>query len=551
MQGSTKTEIAVSEPSSIAHADVLHSSPVSLTRFSDRQLLFGISAVLFVLSAWPIALTEVPPYQDLPNHLATVVVMENPAQYPQLAFNGFFKTNAALFAWLYFVGKLTGLKLGARLFALIVLGANAYVFPRFVLALTGSRKRMVVASLFMWPMIHNWFVSTGMLDFALAIPLSLAMLVALERQRRSPSHANSLVITGLGTLTWYAHVFPLLVVHMLVLIEVLVRAVKKERSAWAEVRALALPLLPVTGLVLVSIYGQLHEAGGPNSAGVDYGVSLPAWDLVYNVWAEWMYGFSKLSLTSLVPCLVLAWLAVSRRNESPPFFSPLALAAVALLYTFSPYIITNWFHVNSRLIPYVWMGLLLRVPETLPRRVATALGACAVLYSAGLGVDFIRLERERREFIAGASSIPEGARLLPLLFRHKDTSDNTRNLLHYWGYYVTEKHTAAPLLFAHSRSFPVTYRSPPPQRLNHLVLERFAWSNRTPQDVCAKLRTADIVSNDCEASFRTVWRDFWLDAAPLYDHILLWDATPEARASIPPEYTPIFEQARLTIYARH
>jgi hypothetical protein len=29
-------------------------------------------------------------------------------------------------------------------------------------------------------------------------------------------------------------------------------------------------------------------------------------------------------------------------------------------------------------------------------------------------------------------------------------SDNTRSLLHDWGYYVTEKHTSAPLLFAHS-----------------------------------------------------------------------------------------------------
>ena len=53
--------------------------------------------------------------------------------------------------------------------------------------LTGSRKRMLVASLFMWPMVHNWFVSMGMLDFALAVPLSLGLLLAIDRQRRAPA----------------------------------------------------------------------------------------------------------------------------------------------------------------------------------------------------------------------------------------------------------------------------------------------------------------------------------------------------------------------------
>ena len=47
----------------------------------------------------PLALTEVPPYQDLPNHLAAVTVIQNPDLYPEFVFNGFFKTNAALFTF--------------------------------------------------------------------------------------------------------------------------------------------------------------------------------------------------------------------------------------------------------------------------------------------------------------------------------------------------------------------------------------------------------------------------------------------------------------------
>ena len=70
--------------------------------------------------------------------------------------------------------------------------------------------------------------------------------------------------------------------------------------------------------------------------------------------------------------------------------------------------------------------------------------------------------------------VPEGATLLPLVFRSKGTSENTRSLLHAWGYYVVEKQTSAPLLFAHSRSFALMYREPPDTQFNHLVLESFA-----------------------------------------------------------------------------
>ena len=518
-----------------------------LSRLTDGQLALVASGVLLLLGAWPLALTDIPPYQDLPNHLATVVVIENAARYPEFVFNGFWKTNAAFFVWLIFVGKVTGLHVAARLFALLVLGANAFVFPRFVLAFTGSRKRMVVASLLMWPMIHNWFVSTGMLDFALAIPLSLAMLVAVLRQRRTPSVANGLLVTGLGALTWYAHVFPLLVVHMLLGIEALVRAFRKEAIT---TRAVVLPILPVTLLVLSSLYSQLLDKVGPMSGSVDYTTMLPVWELAYNAWAEWMYGFSKLEVTSIVPCLVLVWIGVSRRKESPPIFSKYAVLALTLLYCFSPYIVTNWFHVNSRLIPYIWMGLLLRVPETLPRKLVGLLGLSAVLYSAGMGADFVRLDRERHEFTAGIPFVPDGARLLPLIFRHKGTSDNTRSLLHYWGYYVTEKHTSAPLLFAHSHSFPVIYSKPPPVRFNHLVLEGFAANATDPTSLCERLLKGNVVENDCDAAFRAMWGGFWAEATPLYDHVLVWDGTPEARALIPSAYIPVFERDRLTIYER-
>jgi hypothetical protein len=513
--------------------------------FSDDHLALLVSAALFVIGAWPLALTDVPPYQDLPNHFAAATVIDHPGRYPEFVFNGFFKTNAALFAWLYVVGQAVGVKLAARLFALLVLAANAFVLPRFVLALTGSRKRMLIASMFAWPMVHNWFVSMGMLDFALAVPLSLGLLLAIDRQRRSPCAWNALLVTGLGALTWYAHVFPLLVVQLLVLVEAARCPSWKERVG--ALRSMAVPLLPVIVLVGLSVFDQLRDNVGSISTVVQQGKMVPPWELAYNLWAEWFWGFTKLSITSIVPCLLLAYYGLGRRRESPVFFSPIAVVALGVLFCLAPYRITNWYHVNSRLIPFLWVALLLRVPDCLPKRVMAVLGVSAVLYSAGMGADFIRLDDDRERFTAGVASVPEGAKLLPLVFRHKGASDNTRSLLHAWGFYVTDKYTSAPLLFAHSRSFAVMYSTPPPVRFNDLVLENFAATMITSAKFCESTR---VVTNDCLGEYRARWAEFWQDATPRYDHVLLWEPSDEALQLVPIDYGITFRQGGLVIMER-
>lgn len=517
-------------------------------RLSSTQLAWALSGVLFVVSAWPLCLVEVPPYQDLPNHLAAVTVIQNPAQYPEFVFNGFFKTNAALFVWLHFVGKAVGLAMAARLFTALALAVNAVALPRVVLELTGNRAKMIVASLFAWPMVHNWFVSKGMLDFAVAVPLSLFVLAGLARLERAPSRKVAAFVALTAAVTWYTHVFPLLVVGMLVALHAAQRATWAAR--WLTVRRLSAPLVPALLLGAYSVREHMFEQAGPMTAWVDYHRLLPTWELLYNFWAEWFWGFTRLSATSLVPCVLLVFYGLTRRRESPPFFSPLSMLALAMLYMVLPYVVTNWFHVNSRLLPFICVALLLRVPERLPRAVSGVLALSAVLYSAGMGADFVRLERDRREFTAAMDHVPEGARLLPLVFSSKKTSENTASLLHAWGFYVVEKHASAPLLFAHSRSFPVMYREPPPPRFNHLVLEGFAPSMARPSTVCTSITRGNIVLDDCAEPFRAQWSHFWADAEPRFDHVLMWDATPEALALVPKTYELRFQNGSLALLVR-
>jgi hypothetical protein len=515
-------------------------------RLDDARLALLLGAALFVLAAWPLALVKVPPLQDLPNHLATATVLLHPDRYPEYAFNGFFKTNGALFAFLYVVGKRTGVEVAARLFVLLVLAVTAFTLPRFVLETTGSRARMVASTAFAWPFVHNWFVSMGMLDFALGVPLSCLVLVLLARQARAWSWGRAAGIALLALATWYAHVFALMVVHLLVGIHALTRASRSERR-----RALRLfvPLLPGTALVLVSLYEHATEPTGKMHGFVSHAMPLPTWEIAYNLWAEWLWGFTGLEISSFVVAVGLAFFALRRWREGPSFFGPCALFALAAFYVLLPHIATNWFHVSSRVLPYLWLAALVRVPERLDRRLVGLLGLSAALYSVGLGVDYLRLDADRAAFTAGIDAVPEGARLLPLLFRRQRTSENTRSLLHAWGFYVAAKQTAAPLLFAHSRSFPLRYREPPPPRFNHLVLETFAPDMRSPEWMCGTLRNGGIVV-DCPAAYHEAWVEFWRDARPRYDWLLLWDASPEALAEVPEAYHVVVRREPLLILER-
>jgi len=58
---------------------------------------------------------------------------------------------------------------------------------------------------------------------------------------------------------------------------------------------------------------------------------------------------------------------------SRPPSSPLAFAVLGGLFLFLPYITTNWFHVNSRVMAYLWIrGVFCRLPDQLDVRLLQA-----------------------------------------------------------------------------------------------------------------------------------------------------------------------------------
>lgn len=519
-----------------------------LERLDDDKLALLVSGALFVLCAWPLALTEVPPYQDLANHLAASAIAERPQEYPEVVFNGFLKTNAALYLWDHVVGALVGKLAAARLFAAIVLAANALVFPR-VLLVFGDRKKLVVGSFFLAPMVHHWCICLGLLDFALGLPIALLVLVLLEKQRRMPAAARAVLIAVTSVAAWYAHIIPLLMLHLLLFIELVVTARRSRTEAKALFTRALVFVLPGSMLAAFSIVGQLTTPA-PVKMRLVENVFLAPWDLAYNLWAEWFYAFTWLSISTLVPCIALAVLAFRRRAERIPFFEPPAFLTFAALYMFVPYIASYWAYANTRIAAFLWMAALVRVPRELPRWALATLGVCTVAYSVSLGVDYVRLEHDRQEFIAGIPYVREHAKLLPLVLTANGTSQNTRNMTHLWGYYVLAKQTSAPLVFASSRLYGVTYRELAHPQLQHVDLGVFSVRMRDKRAICKLVEPAGVRVGDCEETWRDIWREFWRLMEPRFDHVLLWDPTPDVEALVPSSFKVVFRQGKLVILAK-
>jgi hypothetical protein len=515
-----------------------------LASISDARLTLLIALLLFVLAAWPLLLVDLPPFQDLPNHVATAHIIAHPDLYPEYIFNGFFKANSLLTLWSYALGS-HGLFGAARVFTAIVLATSALALPLFVLHFAG-RRCLLVAILFVWPLVHGFFVSMGMLNFALAFGLSLILLTVIDRQREHPTFMRGFAIAALSGVLWYAHPFPLAVVAGFVALHVAGRSTWPSRFS-ASLDLLS-PLVPAGILSLVAAQQHLikaEKAKAVASAAFSY---LNPLEIVAHFWLDASGALTWWGSMTIVPALLLPYFAWKQR-VARPFFSVRAIAFLAAAYLALPVMLSNWWYFNCRLVPFLWAGLALRLPTKLPRPLAILLAVCALSFSTVMGIDYVRLDRDRAEFMAGMDAVPERATLLPLLFKHSKTSDFTASLTHAWGYYTVLKNTSAPLVFAVERSYPISYRDFPPRALIPPALDQFAELRGTPTQVCKILRQSP-VNATCTAAWREQWNAFWQQAEPRFSHVLTWAIPPEARPMIPKRYHRIFAAGELEIYVR-
>ncbi|MDF2696604.1 MAG: hypothetical protein K0S65_4987 [Labilithrix sp.] len=527
-------------------------SACSRINVSDRQLALLLGVGLFVLVGWPLLFLRIPPYQDLPGHLAAVTILANPSSYPEFVPTGFLKPNSFFFLWTLVVGRSFGFIAAAKAFTLGVLAATAIVLPRFVLHFT-DRKRMLLATPLLVPMVHHWFVSMGMLNFAASVPVALLLLIALDRRiAAKPSERTRLTLetSALALLSWYLHPFPVMTVGLMVVAaagaELMNTRGQPLRERFTLARA-ALPSLVPPAAMAMFVFMRHVAAAAPKMEAPVF--SSLQWAL-YNLWSQWMYGFTELTAATVVPAIVLAVVAGFRWREGRALLGPAPLIVLVLAYLLGPYVAFDANYITPRLIPFLWAAALVRLPARLPRPIVGALVVAAAIYLVGMPIDLFRLSRELDAFAAGAPAVPEGARLLPLNFNARVTSKNTFSLGTAWGLYVLERHTSAVDAWANVPSMPIMLRTPLPQHLEPMARLRFIRDTRTREVFCADRRSKRMVTVNCEEQWRDEWDMFWREALPSFDQLLLWDPPSEVRETVPESFVETFVEGRLHILTR-
>jgi hypothetical protein len=473
------------------------------------QRFSALPWALFALAASTLLFAKALPYQDLPNHLASLSVLENLDMYPEFIGTGLLKTNSAIFALLRLARALGMDWTGAsKVVACVVFGVSAFSFCRLLDRLAG--KQTLHAGIpFLLPLVHGWFLEMGMLDYALAVPLVCECIVATEDLLHSKKNGAFALAVLFSLLAYYAHVFALCIFVMLAVLE----GARRSRTPGFRKACLSV------GLAALLCGGTLaaHLFEGRSGTSFHYRAFLPPWENVYNAWAECAAGYTKLGASSLLIVVPLAVVLRQRTFETPWFRAP-AIVALALFTFLGPYIVTAWFYVANRFAPFFWLAVLANVRVTWPKWTTPVWVLGTLSFWLSLCFDTYRLSAEHERIRAAITAIPIRARLLPLMMRPKGTSEHTRHLLQAWGYYVLDRHTSAPLLFAHSKMFPVVTRTPPPEALNHLALERLSMHAGTAQSACAEWGPLD---GSCEQRFNQTWRTFWREVAPNFDYVLM------------------------------
>jgi hypothetical protein len=507
--------------------------------------------LLWLLAAWPLVLVKNLPHEDLPGHVAAAYVVDHLAAYPEYVAAHGLRTNSALLLWLHAVSPWLGYMQAARVFVLAVLAITAFGYAFLFGALGGSR-RMWIQSLFAAPLVHHWFVSMGMLNFSLSFGLCLWMLGLLAMQRTKWNHVRAGGIAALCALAWIAHSFPLL---MLVVIALADLAYARARD-----RAAVTPALRVlVSLVPAAVIGVLGFCLAPavDSAGAHLaGLAKTEWtglpQLLWMGLRTYVLGSSYWGLAALVPALILPVVVLRERRSSPPLLSIAALFVLSVGYICLPtFMLPTWGYFNTRFVPFLWLALLVRAPETLSRKLVALLVCAGIAGSAGNGLAMLRMDADVAEFRSGLPFVDRGARLLPLLFSVDSPSDNIEPILHAWGHYTVERGTSADLLWASRNVDAVQYRTLPPPRFHHDVIQNMPRRMRSAEEWCGiLLREASTVPENCELAWTEAWRSYLTSAAQRYTHVLVWDAPKPALALIAQYFPVVHQQGRLVIGRR-
>ena len=512
-----------------------------------------LALVLCVSLCWPLWIVSFPPYQDLYGHGATIEVIRRIGDYPEFERSGYIRSNACLTT----LGALCTRFMSVPLFMKAISTATVYVTSfallRFLRAFRQTSDLTTVLP-FLPPLAHHWFISMGMLNYSIGFAFVLLMIASAKRSASLAVSSRAIWPSALLALgAFFCHPLPAL----LGVPFALGIGYASERDARLS-RRYVLGLAPLFGTAFLSCISlAIHFVSGPADrarivgAGAAEGLAWndPLW-VLYDAFAQSLWGMTKLSASSLVAFFGLVYFAVSAGAARTNPRLRVAFLVTLAIYIVTPYQAFGVYAGSPRVLLFLWPIALLAVPAKLSRGALLVTGISAGAYVVGMNVDIFRLAKEADHVARGASVIPDRAKLLPLFFATRKASENTRNFDSISSMYVWLRRTNAVDVWDHSSAYPIVRVRPPPANMTRARLIAFE-AKADPiafrQD-CAK---RGVGIEGCAASLHALFGAFFAEAAPEYSHVLLWAPPTGTLEAAAPYYHAAFRDQELVVLERN
>jgi hypothetical protein len=435
--------------------------------------------VLAIAAAIPLFYVRYPAIQDWPQHLAAVRVLHDFAD-PRYGFQRFFELRLQDTQYLSYYLAAHGLAypFGVELANKLLVAASMIAIPyavRSVLHALGKDGRIGLLAL---PLTYNAHLILGFVNFSAAIALSLHAVALGLRLRRGYSGPRAIGLAALVLLTFYTHVVPFALTAVALVLASFGPSLRQ------CVRGLA-PLVPgglaALAWLWISPAGRATATAASAIGAEEHGPTplftspAVAWEQTPRWLTDVFAGELDLRLMQAwTALLVVVWvIALVERLAGRAPAAPDALARrlalrlwvlpplCALLYFVMP-TSYDWIWPIAQRFPLLcalWLVVTLpsfRFGKEVLLIVALALGAASFHQAGRAFADFDR--QEVGDFDEALAVLPEGQRVVGLIFDRHSHHVAFAPFIHYVAYYQARKGGAVMFSFADFPQSPFHFR---------------------------------------------------------------------------------------------
>jgi hypothetical protein len=475
------SEISPARNATAAPAAWLPLTALPGRRFAVLFVLLGIAVLV------PLALTEVPPLVDYPNHLARMHILAELKSSPVL--QRFYAAewrpipNLAMDAIVPLLAQIMPVALAEKLFVgatLLLLAGGAALLHRTVFGHWSG-----------WPalaflLLYNRVLLWGFVNFLFATGLASLALAAWIALSRRPFAVRMAVAISCGLVIYFAHLLAFGFFALMVLGYEFGEFFRGRRSMARAIAALALIACCAVPPLVILALGSPDTASGA----IEFGRFYRKFDLPFSI-------FDNYSRTFDVICFAIAVLGMAyaywRRwlHLAPPLVPPLILLVVA------------WFALPTHLftasgadhrVPLAIALLLIAATKweggsALAQRCFAAVALAMFVIRLGVvAVSWHASDRLYAELLPAIDQIPVGSRVA-VAFPPGAVHAEATPLLHFPALAATRRDAFVPTLFASPAQQPMAFQ-PAYAELARRAPAEALWSTYVDGETTADLSAA-------------------------------------------------------------